>query len=198
MEHRYQRVLRLTAQRPTNQQGEKLNADKIRSRMQKLLALARRGEGGEKENAQRFLDKMLAQHGMTLADLDDEGEQKQFVDFKYSGELERRLLVQIVCTVLNTSKVNVAYARSKMGLDVTRAQRLEIDLFFASLRKELAKNVDRMFLAFIVKNGITGPSESSDDDEPSKLTREDIEAIRNMMEGINKTDVRRAIEHRPA
>lgn len=172
-----------------------MNEDKIRDRMQKLLALARRGEGGEKENAQRFLDRMLAKHGMTLADLDDEAESKQRVEFKYKGDLEHRLLVQIICAVLQANEFRCGKIRSGLVVEITRAQRLEIEMSFATYRDELAKNIDRMFLAFISKNRIAPDTDDDDDDKPSRLTREDIAAIRAMMEGMQRTNVRRAIKH---
>ena len=43
-----------------------------KERLKKLYALALRGVGGEKEQAQAILDKLLKKYAMTLDDLDDE------------------------------------------------------------------------------------------------------------------------------
>ena len=42
-----------------------------KERLKKLYALALRGVGGEKEQAQAILDKLLKKYAMTLDDLDD-------------------------------------------------------------------------------------------------------------------------------
>lgn len=46
--------------------------DKKRELLQKLKALADRGVGGEKVNAQRKLDEYMRKHGYTLEDLDEQ------------------------------------------------------------------------------------------------------------------------------
>lgn len=43
-----------------------MNDENVKARIRKLLALAERGVGGEKETANRMLNKMLDRHGMTL------------------------------------------------------------------------------------------------------------------------------------
>jgi hypothetical protein len=169
--------------------------DKIRARLMKLLELAKRGEHGEKENAQRFLEKLLKKHGMTVADLDDDATSRY--TFTYKSELESRLLTQIICTVLQVNRYTKRQVRGSrtIGLDLTRAQNLEIAMQFSVYRAELARNVDRMFTAFVHKNGLTGPD--SDDDAPRAertYSAEEVEAIRRMMRGIDRTQIHKAIE----
>jgi hypothetical protein len=171
--------------------------DKIRARLMKLLELAKRGEHGEKENAQRFLEKLLKKHGMTVADLDDDATAKSRYKFTYKSELESRLLTQIICTVLQVNRYTKRQVRGSrtIELDLTRAQNLEIAMQFSVYRAELARNVDRMFTAFYTKNGLTGPD--SDDDAPrAKRTysAEEVEAIRRMMRGIDRTQIHKALE----
>lgn len=45
--------------------------DSLRARLLKTLELARRGIGGEKDNAQVMLEKLLRAHGLSLADLEE-------------------------------------------------------------------------------------------------------------------------------
>lgn len=40
--------------------------DKVKAKLRKLIALAERGIGGEKENASRVLQKLLDRHGLAL------------------------------------------------------------------------------------------------------------------------------------
>ena len=176
-----------------------IDRDKVRSRAAKLLALARRGVGGEKETAQRFLDRLLQKHGITLADLDDEHEQPQLAEFPFKDVRERQLLVQIICTVCGVERISTWRARGKVITAVTRAQRIEVYLSAAALLPAWRKTVERAWLAFIHTNDLSGKRKDDDEEQPpSKLSAEDLEAIMGMMSGMQKTPVRRAIEHRGA
>lgn len=48
-----------------------MDHDALITKLQKLLALAQRGEGGEAINARSLLDKMLVQYGIDEASLTD-------------------------------------------------------------------------------------------------------------------------------
>lgn len=63
-----------------------------KERLKKLYALALRGVGGEKEQAQAILDKLLKKYAMTLDDLDDEVIQEY--DLEYHGKEQDRILMQ--------------------------------------------------------------------------------------------------------
>lgn len=63
-------------------------------RLKKLYALAIRGVGGEKEQAQKLLEKLMQKYGVSLAELDEE--QIKDFDIEVHGEFERKLLRQVV------------------------------------------------------------------------------------------------------
>ena len=172
-----------------------MDNEKIRQRMQKLLALARRGDGGEKENAQRFLDRMLKEHGMTMADLDDEVEPTQVFEFKYRGNLEKRLLFQVVFTVLQVGSLKYGQHKTSIIMEMTRAQHLEVQMAFDIYRRELENKVDQLFLAFIHKNQLFGLQKDKDQGGGRQLSEKEAADIRAMMNGIDQTTVRRAITH---
>lgn len=67
-----------------------------KERLKKLYALALRGVGGEKEQAQAILDKLLKKYAMTLDDLDDEVIQEY--DLEYHGKEQDRILMQTATT----------------------------------------------------------------------------------------------------
>lgn len=48
-----------------------IDRDKILAKASRLLAMAERGESGERDNARRMLNDMLDKHGLTLDELDD-------------------------------------------------------------------------------------------------------------------------------
>lgn len=73
-----------------------------KERLKKLYALALRGVGGEKEQAQAILDKLLKKYAMTLDDLDDEVIQEY--DLEYHGKEQDRILMQTAYKELRTIK----------------------------------------------------------------------------------------------
>ena len=63
-------------------------SDKIHIKLIKLLALAERGVGGEKVNAQRMLEKLMKRHGIEMSDL--AGEKIETRWFRFKGSLEKK------------------------------------------------------------------------------------------------------------
>jgi len=173
--------------------------DKARQRMLKLLALARRGEGGEKDNAQRFLESMLKKHGMTLADLDEDDHAPDWMCFPIKTAQDRRLLVQVAGMVLKSNSFITRQYRGKKNvwLKVTKAQFLEIELHYRAFSRDLKKALDLAYLAFISRNDIfSGVPEESDG--PHKYSEEDLAAAAAMMQGMSRTSVRRPIKYTTA
>lgn len=175
------------------------NTEKIKTKLRKLLELARQGVGGEKDNAQSVLEKLLSKHGLTLEDLDSEQAEVVQCEFKFSDAQERKLLLQVIFTVLNASTIPVRddHKNSKtLCLKATRAQALEIDLAWGLYRESFKKEQERLFVAFLHKNELFGPDNKDADEkipEPSKLSKEDIQSIAFMVMGMKKTQVYKAL-----
>lgn len=176
------------------------NIERIKEKLRKLLELTRQGVGGEKNNAQSVLDKLLKKHSITLEDLDPECAPVEPYEFSFKNEVERDLLHQVIYSVLQVSSVFVRdqHANSKkVCIKVTKAQKLEIDLAFEVYRIAFKKEQQRLFLAFIHKNRLCGPGLDKDDAEkapkPSLLSKEDVEAIITMMNAIKTTRVHKAL-----
>ena len=68
--------------------------ESIKSKILKLKALAERGERGEAINAQRLLDKLLRQYGITLEDVIENTEEKKWYKFACRKKYEQKLLHQ--------------------------------------------------------------------------------------------------------
>lgn len=171
-----------------------MNDDKARQRMLKLLALAKRGEGGERENAQRFLESMLKKHGMTLADLDEEALSPDWMKFPLKTALDRRLLAQVAAMVLKSNSFLSRQYRGEKAiwLNVTKAQFLEIELHYRAFQRDLKKALEQAYIAFVNRNDIFS-GVASDADAPCPHSAEDLAAISAMMQGMPRTAVRREI-----
>lgn len=141
--------------------------EKVQARLRKLLALAQRGEGGEKANAQRMLEKMLERHGLSIEDLNDERRQTRW--FPITNTYERKLAAQIMGKVCNTWEPGVYTSKARpkqVGVDVTAAEAIEFELHYDALRKALAEHFADAYSAFVAANCIYPTVESQDASEP--------------------------------
>ncbi|WP_157838768.1 hypothetical protein [Achromobacter sp. DH1f] len=173
-----------------------MNTDKARGRMLKLLALARRGEGGERDNAQRFLDRLLKQHGMSLEDLENEQQPTEWQRFTYKTAFGHRLLIQVISMVLGQNSFNSRVKRGRKGFEVqvTKAQHVEIDLYYRAFQRDLDKAMEHTFAAFINRNKV-GADTPQEEDRPSKYSDEERWQIMQMMDAMPKTSIQRQIGH---
>lgn len=127
--------------------------DKLKRRLKKLLALAERGVDGEKETAQRMLDKTLEKHGLTLDDL--EGEEMSTVWFRYQvGPHRKELLIQLLAKIIGKD-VYLLRSSSKqrqVGVICTEYQRVQIELSHKIYERAFAREVQLAYTAFISCN----------------------------------------------
>jgi hypothetical protein len=176
------------------------NDERIKEKLRKLLELARQGVGGEKDNAQSILVKLLKKHGIQLDDLDPECSTVEPHEFSIKDEMDRDLLHQVIYAVLQTSSVQVRIERGnskKVCIKITKAQKLEIDLAFGVYREAFRNEQRKLFLAFINKNKLFGPGLEKEDAERapkrSPLSKEDAAAILAMMGAIKTTHIHKAL-----
>lgn len=171
--------------------------DKTLSRMQKLLELARRGVGGEAKNAERFLLKLLAKHGMQLSDITNEDQQRSKVTLKWRTTEGRSLLVQIISKVTDDSEFTTWVRRGKKVLivELTPAEHAEVLMHEAALAPALVTHMRRAMQAFIQVNRLyPATSKRDDDDTPRKpMDKEELEAIMQMMSATRPTTVLKAL-----
>lgn len=107
-----------------------------KERLKKLYALALRGVGGEKVQAQAILEKMLKKYAMTLDDLDEEVINEY--QLEYHGKEQEKLLKQTIYKVTDDSRAfyHLRYiasgrrCKTTLGVKCTAAQKVEIEFLF--------------------------------------------------------------------
>lgn len=146
--------------------------------LQKIKALADRGESGERENAAALLEKLMNKYGISEEELDRERVRDYF--FPYKQETERRLLLQIIYAV--TGKAAAATVgtytgrkRKKLAVECTAAESIEIEAFFSFYRAAFEKELETFYSAFYMKNGIYPPPDKSAGQDYEELTAEERE-----------------------
>ena len=174
-----------------------MNESKIKARLLKLLALAKRGEGGERENAQRFLERELQRRGMTVEDLDDDKSKPVECEFRWRHEYERWLLIQILAMVTESDRVRYTKAAREKRLftKLTTAQKMEVEMFYEAYRVSLSAAIELTIAAFVMKNDIFSRNQSTENIASPEMSMEDMVAIAAIMAGMRRTEVRRAIEN---
>lgn len=162
-------------------------SEKVEAKLRKLLALADRGEGGEKDNARRMLDKMLERHGLTIDDLVDERREIRWFPLvhKYDRQLANQILAKVCDTHYPTTWRNKERPK-QIGVEVTPAEAIEFELHYETLRKALIEHFDIAYAAFVQANRIY-PSTRSDDSDES-LSERDMQVV-VMASAISPTPV---------
>jgi len=173
--------------------------DEVRRRLSKLLELARRGEGGEQANAERMLAATLRKYGLTLADLEREEVRER--TFICEDAQERRLLLQVLCRVLNVVPdirrwKDKRHSQREQFVQLTDLQYAEATLLFDIHREQWKKERDRLLLAYFQRHELYRDTVESD--PPRELTAEQVAELRRtlaMADILEGVEVRRRIGH---
>ena len=150
-----------------------MTEERIKERIKALQALAEQGDGGEKINAQKLLDKILEKYNVTLDEVDEE--EIKYYDFHYTNKFEKKLLVQVMAKVFydedNWNLYKTRYARQRSGVYCTAAQALEIELEYEFHLRMFEQDMEVFFMSYIMKNELFGkPKEHLDlSDEEKEL-----------------------------
>ena len=78
--------------------------------LKKVRALAEYGVGGEAENAEKLLARMMKKYGISEAELDEETRVRH--DFTYHGGEEKKILRQVVYKVTGGYAYELVYTAS--------------------------------------------------------------------------------------
>ncbi|WP_236202695.1 DUF2786 domain-containing protein [Pseudomonas lactis] len=169
---------------------------KVEAKLRKLLALARRGEGGEKDNAQRMLEKLLARHGLSMDDLVDDRREIRW--FPISTKYDRKLAAQIMSKVCDSDSPGLYVSKGRVktiGVEVSPSEAIEFELHYDTLRKALAAHFDDAFSAFVQANQLF-PSTPAEDQLPV-LNDRDMRVM-GMASVISPTPVNPRLERQEA
>lgn len=153
----------------------------VHDKMRKLLALAERGEGGEKETAQRMLGSLLLKYGISLQELAEDS--KNVYYWNYNNVHERKILFQIYCKVCNTEDIEYYTDDRKCGFELSSSQYIEMDLHYSILKKELKTLIERTVSAFVVANKIFANEEK--DTQHREYTQKELEELEELLRIAN-------------
>lgn len=140
--------------------------DKKLELAKKLKALAEKGVGGEKLNAETILKDFLAKHNISLDELESEKESDYFFQIK---EEEEQLFIQIVARVRRTIKVYGRITAVKIKefklkgnffITCTASEYFEIESMNHVYQRLYKKELDVFYHAFLTANNLLASSEN--------------------------------------
>lgn len=175
--------------------------ERLLEKLMKVKALADRGEGGERERAERTLAALMERYGITEADLEDNQVATYWI--RYKTEWERRLLHQLAYMHLGEGHsfgcvgTYTGRSRKKVGVECTPAHYIEIEADFAFYSAALEEEMGIFYSAFLQKNHLFPPSELVRERAEGDVEGMDLERLAKiyaLMEGIERHTRRKAIE----
>lgn len=154
--------------------------------LEKLKALAQRGVGGEKENAELLLKKLMKKYNIS----DEELERDSIDLYKIiipRHFMMRKLASQVAYSVIgNDDTKGIYFSGNKNKIFYfkgTQSEFLEFEAKYKFYSNWLKKDLDIFYIAFLQKNEIFPPNVDCKID----LSEKDIQAI-NMCAGMEKHD----------
>jgi len=153
----------------------------LKERLLKLYELSKRGEGGEKVNAEVFLNKLLEKHNLTIDDIDSNVPKRRY--YKYTTKANMRVIIQVLFKTLGAkAKIGQLPSYKEVSIEVNDYQHVqileEIDFHLDNFKKERKKILEDFKQAYIQKHCLY-----STDSEPSKkeMTKEDLEQLERII-----------------
>lgn len=149
-------------------------------RVLKIKALADKGFHGEKEVATKMVEQLMQKYDISEEELGlDVTIEMRWIRYSTKYPYAKRLLSQVIYSVMGDGHpVYKPGKRTKLGVECTKEQAIEIEAKFNFYASALRMDIDSFFHAFLSKNNIYPPEELVDpslhDDsewDPEKLAK---------------------------
>jgi len=159
--------------------------------IRKVKNLADRGVNGEKENATILLEKLMKKYGVSFDQI--EVPERKLAKFYLRGQ--KKLFFQTVWSIVEGWSGTYYPDKTAVWLDVTAAEKIQIEYKFDLMLKALKKEQALLLRAFIKKNELH--SSARNYIKLSDLTPEEFEEymrIEAMARGIERVNVMKQLE----
>lgn len=159
----------------------------------KLKALADRGIGGEKLNAERMLTELLKKHNISLEEIEEPDRRDREFDCQKKQE---DVMKGCIYSVMGKDVDIYRYRSKKTGYIVscTNAEYLEIDASFAFFWRHYTEELKIFLRAFIQKNKlIPFDADSYDRAELTPEEERELNKTLAMMEMMDRKSLRKAL-----
>lgn len=137
-------------------------AESIRERLLKVLRLAQQGVGGERENAETLLAKLLRKHNLTLADLEASLDAPLERAWLPAADAEERIVLsQLAIRLFGTKrKLWTQQGKTDVGLDVSPSERVALEIAWEVYREAFTEARHSLVLGFCFKHDLYAAGET--------------------------------------
>lgn len=168
--------------------------DRILELAKKLKALAERGHGGEKTNAEDQLKRLIDKYGIKLENIEQPILQFRIFKFDEKDELHKKFVRQIILSVIGLKDFYYSgLIHNNWTVEIDDLQFIEIsekiDFYWPIFKSDL----EIFYTAFVQKNELTV---DVDESKVPKLTDEEIERLNKafrMMQTMQKHEFKKLL-----
>lgn len=169
-------------------------SDRILELVKKLKALAERGIGGEKVNAEEQLKKLIEKYNINLSDLDEPILQYRIFKFDEKDEFHKKFVRQIILSVIGLKEFYYSgLIHNNWAVEIDDIQFIEIseklDFYWPIFKSDL----EIFYTAFVQKNELTV---DVDEDKIPKFTDEELEKLHKafrLMQNMQKHEFKKLL-----
>lgn len=170
--------------------------DKKIELLKKLKALAERGEGGEKEGAEKKLRDLMDKYGIDELEFDEEKVRKH--EIKYKGAEQRKILIQTAYKIFGNTENIYRYttgkgSRNTLLVECTEAQMMQLRIEFEFYKDLWEEELGVFLSAFVQKHELFGTGSGAEEDYTEEK-KEEIKRMFVMMQGMRNGRPERLIE----
>ncbi len=158
--------------------------EKILNLAKKLHALAERGMGGEKENAEMMLVKLAEKYNIDLKDLQSVQKQHRIFKFDENNNFHKRFVQQIIASVIGA--VDFYYAgliHNNWAVEISDVEFIEISEKIEFYWPAYLNDLEIFYTAFIQKNELF--LKTDPDSPPPAPNDKDLEKMRKAFKLMN-------------
>ena len=154
--------------------------DSLRERLLKTLRLAQQGVGGERDNAETILDKLLTKHGLTRASLEELDAPIRSTVWFPVAVADRIIFAGMVARLFGEDRSIWKHKGkpTKRGVDLSAAEHVTLDLAWEVYKRAWRGVCDDLQIAFMRKHKLFDASgtkrylDDLDDDERAAFDRQ--------------------------
>lgn len=161
--------------------------EKVIQLAKKLKALADRGIGGEKQNAETMLKALMEKHSITMDMIDENNLAEHTFELE---DKDRKFWKQVVASVIGTSYELFTYPYDRRHhrkvkrytIKCTPSDYIEIQAKYDFFTKAYEDELEIFYSAFIQKNKLYAKSKGDDNKDQPDMTPEEMDKLYRMLE----------------
>jgi len=152
------------------------DTEEIKELMRKLNELAKRGEGGEADNARQKLINLMLKYDLDISEIDDLVEVRR--EIGYQNTNYSQILAHCIWDVKPNADIRENKSRRKLLVILMATEYIEVMEKYKHYRKAFKEESKTFLKAFIIKNRIGLNTPSTKKAGKKELTEDDIKALR--------------------